>query len=207
MKSATAHLKPILLTIGFLLTFGTTVSAQQTTSNDGKMPQIKSASTVSEEDKKNFYQLTKSASKAFVAGEKEKAKEYAETLLKQAETFKDDWNYGNAIHVANIVLGHLALEAGDMAEAKRFLLEAGKTPGSPQLNSFGPNMRLAKALLERGEKETVIEYFDLCDKFWERRFSRLAEWKAAVEKGEMPKFGANLLYQFPDSEIQKQTEF
>ena len=207
MKSATTRSKSILLTIGFFLTLGTLVSAQQTTSNDGEKPQLKSASTVSEEEKQKFYQLTKSAPEALVAGEKEKAKEYAETLLKQAETMPDDWNYGNAVHVANLVFGHIALAAGDVKEAKRFLLAAGRTPGSPQLNSFGPNMRLAKALLEKGETEAVFEYFDLCDKFWKPQSSKTTEWKAAVEKDEMPLFGANLFYHFPQSEITKQTNF
>jgi hypothetical protein len=207
MKSAITRSKSMLLTIGFILTLGTAVSAQQTTSNDGEKPQLKSASTVSEEEKQKFYQLTASAPEALVAGEKEKAKEYAETLLKQAETLRDNWNYGNAIHVANLVLGHIALASGDTAEAKSYLLAAGNTPGSAQLNSFGPNMRLAKSLLEKGEKETVIEYFDLCAKFWKLKKERIDAWKAAIEKDEMPQFGANLFYYFPQSEITKQTNF
>ena len=207
MKSATTRSKSILLTIGFFLTLGTIVSAQQTTSNDGEKQPLQSASTVSEEEKKKFYQLTESVPKVLVAGETEKAKDYAETLLKQAETLKDDWNYGNAIHVANLVLGHIALDSGDMTEAKRYLLAAGNTPGSPQLNSFGPDMRLAKALLEKGEKETVLEYFDLCAKFWKLKRDRIDEWKAAIEKDKMPQFGANIFYHFPQSEITKQTNF
>jgi hypothetical protein len=47
---------------------------------------------------------------------------------------------------------------GDIEEAKKQLLLAGKTPSSPQLNSFGPNMILAKELLDKGEKDTVLHY-------------------------------------------------
>ena len=95
--------------------------------------------------------MTKKAPNALAKGETDKAKTYAETLLKQAESFRDDWNYGNAVHVANLVLGHIALDSGDVDEAKRFLLEAGKTPGSPQLNTFRTEYAcLAKELSGKG---------------------------------------------------------
>lgn len=143
----------------------------------------------------SFIELTKMAPAALANGESEKAKNYAETLLKQAENHRDNWNYGNAVHVANLVLGHLALNAGELDEAKRFLLEAGKTPGSPQLDTFGPNMLLAGELLEKEEYETVIKYFELCAVFWKGQDDKLDEWKALVVKKEKPDFQANLRYQ------------
>lgn len=139
-----------------------------------------------------FYLLTKAAPTALAAEDVEKARSYSYELLRQAPTFRDDWNYGNAIHDANIVLGHIAIKAGDVSEAKRFLLEAGKTSGSPQLNSFGPNMELAQQLLEKGEREAVLQYFDLCAKFWRDREGKLGEWKTIVYEGKVPKFGVNL---------------
>ena len=108
--------------------------------------------------------------------------------------FKENWNYGNAIHKMNIARGRIALKEGDVEKAKISLIAAGETKGSPQLDSFGPNMTLAKALLKKGEKEVVIQYFDLCGNFWENKFSRLNKWKAIVEKGGIPDFGANLKY-------------
>jgi hypothetical protein len=77
---------------------------------------------------------------------------------------------------------------------KRELVEAGKTPGSPQLNSFGPNMSLAKDLLERKETDTVLRYFDLCGKFWELESGNLKRWSILAKAGEIPDFGANPLY-------------
>lgn len=106
----------------------------------------------------------------------------------------DDWNFGNAVHKGNLTLGRVALRAGDIEAAKKFLLEAGRAPGSPQLNSFGPNMTLAKELLEKGEHDAVLEYFQLCAAFWEMDRGRLREWSPLVEKGVIPDFGANLLY-------------
>ena len=105
---------------------------------------------------------------------------------------ENDWNTGNAIHHGNLVLGRLALQAGDNDKAKSHLLKAGKTSGSPQLNSFGPNMTLAKELLDKGEKEVVLEFFQLCAKFW--KSDKLDQWIAIVKDGGIPSFGGNLLY-------------
>jgi hypothetical protein len=84
-------------------------------------------------------------------------------LLDGVAKYPGDWNVGNAIHKGNILLGRVALRRGDLDEAKSRLLAAGRTPGSPQLDSFGPNMALAEELLQRGEKQVVLEYFDLCE--------------------------------------------
>ena len=81
-----------------------------------------------------------------------------------------------------------------LAEAKKRLLDAGKTPGSPQLNSFGPNMTLAKEMLEAGEKSAVLEYLQLCEKFWSMEDGRLAVWRRMISEGGTPRFGANLLF-------------
>jgi hypothetical protein len=105
-----------------------------------------------------------------------------------------DWDYGNAVHDGNMVLGLVALRSGSVAQAREYLLEAGKTPGSPQLNSFGTNMQLAKELVEKDERDVVLQYFDLCRKFWKMDRGRLDQWSATVRGGGTPDFGANLLY-------------
>jgi hypothetical protein len=133
---------------------------------------------------------------AFNAGDPVKAGMYAKDLLIQAESMKDDWDYGNAVHTANLVLGRIALAAGDIDEAKRLLLLAGKTPGSPQLESFGPDMLFAKELLEKGEKDVVIQYFTLCSAFWKMDDGKLAQWKTEVQDNEIPDFGPNVRYVF-----------
>jgi hypothetical protein len=55
-------------------------------------------------------------------------------------------------------------------------------------------MSLANELLEKGEKETVIEYFELCKKFWKMNDGRLDSWIASIKGGGKPYFGANLDY-------------
>lgn len=131
---------------------------------------------------------------AFESGDLSKAKQYASELLKLATQVKKDWNYGNAIHKSNLILGRVALASGDTESAKKYLIAAGKTKGSPQLNSFGPNMTLAKELLEMGEKDIVIQYFGLCDKFWDMGHEQLKTWTQKVKEGKVPDFGANLDY-------------
>lgn len=127
-------------------------------------------------------------------GSLSKAQDYGNELLRISPAYRDDWNYGNAVHKSNLALGRVALRQGDTAKAKLCLLEAGKTPGSPQLDSFGPNMTLAKELLGHGEKDIVLQYFDECDKFWGMGHDDLRKWRALVKDGIEPDFGANLNY-------------
>ena len=79
---------------------------------------------------------------------------------------------------------------GNLEEARNRLVKAGETPGSLQLNSFGPMMDVAKALLERGEKEAVVRYFELCSQFWnsDRGMAKLAEWIELAMAGKIPDF-------------------
>lgn len=127
-------------------------------------------------------------------GKIETARRYADELLRLAGDYKNDWNYGNAIHKGNLILGRIALREGDMNAARQYLRNAGNTPGSPQLNSFGPNMSLARELPEVGESEIVLEYLELCGNFWKSEFSEIRKWSKLVKNGKIPNFGPNLLY-------------
>jgi hypothetical protein len=141
--------------------------------------------------------LIQLATSAFGAKHFEEARRYATELLECIAPFDASMHtfpVGNAIHHGNLVLGRLALLDGDVERAKRCLLAAGRTPGSPQLDSFGPNMALAKELLERNEHSVVIEYFELCKKFWKLHSGRLEEWTNEVKAGSIPDFGSHLAY-------------
>jgi len=139
-----------------------------------------------------FYKLPDLARRAFNAGEIDKAEAYSRQLLQLAPEYKNNWNYGNAIFYGNFVLGRVALRRNNVVEAGQYLLAAGATPGSPQLDSFGPGMALAKELLDKGQTSVVLQYFALCKKFWKMDRGRLDEWSAIVRSGKMPDFGANL---------------
>lgn len=143
---------------------------------------------------RRFSLLPMAAKTAFEANDYILAEKYAKELLDLAKNYPNDWNYGNAIHDGYMVLGRLAVKKGDIREGARSLIAAGKTPGSPQLNSFGPNMSLASDLLEKGEYESVIKYFDLCKKFWEMEDGRLDSWAASIRGGGKPYFGVQVFY-------------
>jgi hypothetical protein len=137
--------------------------------------------------------LARMAKAAYAAGSLEKAARYANDAL-EAATHGVFWWTGDAIHQGNIVLGRLALRRGDLEAAKRYLLSAAKTPGSPTLESLGPNMGLAKDLLEKGESGTVLQYLNDCGSFWKGSRGKLAEWTALIRAGLKPDFGTNVGY-------------
>lgn len=128
------------------------------------------------------------------AGKTAKARRHGEELLAVVMRNPDYWDYGNAIYKAHVILGRVALRDGNIDQAKYHLLQAGRTPGSPQLDSFGPNMTLAKELLEAGVRGPVLDFFDLCRVFWEMDFGQLDRWTADVKFGRIPDFGTQLLY-------------
>jgi tetratricopeptide (TPR) repeat protein len=141
-----------------------------------------------------FYALNDAAKESFNIGKIEDAKKYATELLQLSSQFRGDWNYGNAVQDGNLVLGRIAVREGRIEDAKGYLLAAGKSPGSPQLDSFGPNLSLAKDLLEKGQRDTVLNYFELCRKFWKMDYGKLNQWSREVKAGTIPDFGANLVY-------------
>jgi len=182
--------------LGFGVVFLLAWSVESSDPLDPAERHARAEANLSEADSEpeRFYALATASKMSFEVQMNEKAETYAWELLDLAQSLERDWNYGNAIHDGNMVLGRLALVHGDPEEAKRRLLEAGKTPGSPQLNSFGPNMSLARDLLVAGEGEVVIEYLRQCLEFWELGRERLKNWIALVEGGRRPDFGANLIY-------------
>ena len=137
--------------------------------------------------------LTYAAKLAVKASEWDDGLGYAQELL-SSSTDPENWNYGNAVFFGNMVLGEIALHQGTVDAAKAYLLAAGKTPGSPQLDSFGPNMSLAKDLFEAGEREAVLTFFDECRTFWKMDRGKLKQWADQVNSSRLPDFGANLIY-------------
>ena len=134
---------------------------------------------------------------ALHAGDKEKAMDFAGELITLGERLKTQPGFGPSIHgqathIGNLVLGQLAFDKGEINKAKEHLLAAARVDGSPVLKSFGPDMMLAKDLLEKGEREVVVKYFDLCAAFWEKDNGLLADWKGVVQQNGMPDFGPHL---------------
>lgn len=133
-----------------------------------------------------FYALPEAAIAAYQLGNHRRATELAEQALALARSYERNWNYGNAIHFGHTALGLVALEEGDIARATTELAKAGATRGSPQLDSFGPTMQLAKALLRHGESPAVLAYVQSCRSFWKMGATWLDLWEATIRAGGVP---------------------
>jgi hypothetical protein len=137
--------------------------------------------------------LPRMAHAAYAAGEWARAEGLAGEALDAARHGVFWWT-GDAIPQGNIVLGRLALRENRIDAARKYLLAAGKAPGSSNLGAQGPAMQLAKDLLDRGDTATVLEYLDLCGQFWTANRGKLQEWIVLIRAGLKPDFGPNLNY-------------
>jgi hypothetical protein len=134
---------------------------------------------------------------SLAVGRTDDARQFAGDLLRLDDKFSraaPAKSNGDAVYTGHLVLGRIALEEGRLDEAKLHLLASGKISGSPVLSSFGPNMSLAKDLLDKGEQESVLQYLELCREFWGSGSGKLDEWIKDIHEGRIPEFGANLLF-------------
>ena len=163
-------------TMGFL---GMSTVPNSGAAKEALAEQESALALTTDQDKKSGM-LGEMAETALAAGDTEKARKYAAELLEGANSGAN-WDQGNAIYTGNSILGSIALKDGDVAKAKACLIAAGKCGGSPQLNSFGPDMTLASELLRKGERETVIQFLELCGGFWNKAMTE--EWVKGIKNG------------------------
>ncbi len=147
------------------------------------------AAAVSDADA--FTHLPAASAAAFHLGRFADAKAFAERALALASVFEKDWNYGNALHLGHTVLGLLALHDGDQSSALRELRASGQAPGSPQLNTFGPTMHLARELLKLGHVEPALAYLEQCRTFWKNGGVWIDLWQRKIREGGVPNFFKN----------------
>lgn len=136
------------------------------------------------EQPRHAYTLWQAAESALRCARNDRARELALELLDAARTRELGWMGGNAHYHGHRILGLVALIDDDLASAERELVESARTVGSPQLDSFGPELDLASALLQRGCNEPVVEFLELCTRFWKRDL--LNVWIAAIRAGQRP---------------------
>lgn len=134
----------------------------------------------------HFYSLDEQITAAYKENNFDKVKDLAKENLELAAVYRCNWNYGNAIHDTNRALGLISLKTGDIEGAAGYLIKAGKSTGSPQLNTFGPELDLANELLKLGKVEAVKTYLKDIKSFWEMDNGKLDEWLAQIDKGEKP---------------------
>ena len=179
-------LYPMILCLGVL-------SAEADPTPNERLEQATRELEAAKTPKERFYALNDVAKQSLIAGKIGDARFYAGELLALLPHFPENWNYGNAVQDAHLVLGRIAVREKRISDAKRHLYASGKSGGSPQLNTFGPNMSLAKDLLEKGERQAVLDHFERCRIFWKMDQGELDKWSREVQEGKTPDFGVNLV--------------
>jgi tetratricopeptide (TPR) repeat protein len=103
----------------------------------------------------NWPGLPQLAMAEYNAGDDEAA---AKTVQRMLDTKPPRQNFTNMAHT---VRGLLALDRKHLEEAKSELLESARL-----VNLNEPNRILAQALLDAGERDTVLQYLEMCRTFW-----------------------------------------
>lgn len=86
------------------------------------------------------------------------------------------------------MLGLLALRNNDVAGAPAYLLSSAATKGWPEFRRSGPNLTLAKRLLNRGERDAVVDFLEICKGLWTDGRTRLEQWQAIIRAGSEPEW-------------------
>ncbi len=135
---------------------------------------------------RSFYSLGDKINTSYSARKYEVAERQINEYLELASVYRCNWNYGNAIHESNRILGLMSLDAGHMDDAAGFLEKAGMSPGSPQLDTFGPEFDFANKLLRAGKSKEVVGYLKGVRRFWEGNEERIDKWITKIENGGKP---------------------
>jgi tetratricopeptide (TPR) repeat protein len=164
------------------------------------------------EEIKRLADLPKLAKAALTNGETDKAVDYATRMIalsfREQPTFPERLMKGDLIYNGNYFLGMVAIKRGDVDAAVNYMLLSADTPGSVLLQNFGPNMGLAKELLDRGQRDAVLAFLKKCKNFWNPsprfmqvfRSAHIAsgmvmgpdKWIQEMEEGQTPDFGTKV---------------
>jgi hypothetical protein len=110
-----------------------------------------------------------------------------ERLANELLAIAQDWSNDPTFYGLQF-RGLVALHAGDLAQAKDDLLASGRLENrSPVRSTFGPDVPLAQALLDGGEREVVLLFLDDLVHGWPRGRDRVAQWQEAIRRDETPK--------------------
>jgi hypothetical protein len=113
------------------------------------------------------------------------AKSKAQKVLDLAVQHRDGALYGEAIFDANMTLGKAAFRHGDTKAAAHYLLAAAETPGCDGLRRGDFDMNLPRALVDRGQRSVVVDFFQrIAPETTRAKVFR--EWAVELSKGINP---------------------
>src|SRR5438105_8846682 len=107
---------------------------------------------------------------------------YAEKLL------REQGHSGDAIYTANLILSQTALDRNDLAASKRYLMEAAATTGAKSIEQNGLDTSVVRNLLQRGERDIVLEYLNRGRTLWPQGVQFITRWEGQIKAGRMPNF-------------------
>tara|TARA_B110001454_G_C12723312_1_gene436647 strand:+ start:63432 stop:64088 length:657 start_codon:yes stop_codon:yes gene_type:complete len=143
-----------------------------------------------------FYSLSERLKRAVKSKDCPKMQSLAGELLAVAPYYSSNWNYGNAIFDGHMAYASCEAKDKKFDSAIHHMTEAAKTPGSPQLNTFGPpyhDMSVLSDLLREGKKAEVVAFLNSLKRFWDLEFSQeyFDVWDKEIEAGRIPKFDSS----------------
>jgi hypothetical protein len=133
------------------------------------------------------------ANAEFASGDDAGAERDARALVENPQN-------ANEYHLGQTLLGRLAMERGDSAEAKERLRASLKPPAKFKNPVFEPNMTLAQDLYDGGEKEVVLEFLESSRVVWKSDRGRIDRMVSFVKKAPSADL-VQLSRQFPGGEI------
>ena len=118
----------------------------------------------------------------------ETARKCAREALQLAAKFPNDPDHGTAIYNANMVLGLLALRAGNRKAAVQSMLDASKAPATEELaySMTDFSLKLPEWLFKDGERNSVAEFLERFAQTSVSAKGYLQESAKAIRSGKKP---------------------
>ncbi len=158
-------------------------------------PAVTQPQSTSDAESQHFYAIGREIVGVYTSpGSAAEGERLANEALQLAAKYPDNLVTLDALNQAHTVLGLVALKKGDLFSAKLELMQSISDRPSPILNSFGPKLELAAALLARGERQTVLEFLDECARDYPGTAETMHRRRDLVAAGQTPR---ELVYHDP----------
>ncbi len=136
-------------------------------------------------ERKGRFVLEKLGRVAYLAGDRERALQYATLMVKPGE---GPFYQERLIHCGHTIFGLVALDENDLDTAKAHLLESVTLRDKKFVRLSNPDYRLARRLVGLRELDSVREFIEKLTPYLTMRQDRKGEWLESVEQGLVPNF-------------------